>query len=71
MFLFLGIKADEGEHPFPHIQSKDQNQNRGWRKRPYNEIVGEGRGIKGSGGNKMARNGRIVPSDHHDENYDM
>jgi len=69
MFLFLGIKADEGEHPLPHIQSRDQN--RGWRKRPYDEIVGEGRGIKGSGGNKMARNGRIVPSDHHDENYGM
>ncbi|XP_034892385.1 protein EMSY-LIKE 3 isoform X1 [Populus alba] len=66
-----GESADEGEHPFPHIQSKDQNQNRGWRKQPCNEIAGEGRGIKGSGGNKMARNGRIVPSDHHDENYDM
>ncbi|KAJ7005211.1 hypothetical protein NC653_009887 [Populus alba x Populus x berolinensis] len=64
-------ESDEGEHPFPHIQSKDQNQNRGWRKQPCNEIAGEGRGIKGSGGNKMARNGRIVPSDHHDENYDM
>ncbi|KAJ7005180.1 hypothetical protein NC653_009865 [Populus alba x Populus x berolinensis] len=50
-------ESDEGEHPFPHIQSKDQNQNRGWRKQPCNEIAGEGRGIKGSGGNKMARNG--------------
>ncbi|KAL9349166.1 hypothetical protein Peur_056421 [Populus x canadensis] len=65
----LDGQSDEGEHPLPHIQSRDQN--RGWRKRPYDEIVGEGRGIKGSGGNKMARNGRIVPSDHHDENYDM
>ncbi|XP_011025237.1 PREDICTED: uncharacterized protein LOC105126157 isoform X4 [Populus euphratica] len=62
-------ESDEGEHPFPHIQSRDQK--REWRKQPYDEIVGEGRGIKGSGGNKMARNGRIVPSDHRGENYDM
>ena len=47
------------------------DQVRGWRKRSYDEIVGDGRGIKGSDGNKMARNGRIVSSDQHDENYDM
>ncbi|KAG5250063.1 protein EMSY [Salix suchowensis] len=27
--------------------------------------------IIGSDGNKMARNGRVVPSDHHDEDYDI
>ncbi|XP_011037909.1 PREDICTED: uncharacterized protein LOC105134965 isoform X2 [Populus euphratica] len=62
-------ESDEGEHPFPRVQSMDQD--RGWRKRSYDEIVGEGRGIEGSDGNKMARNGRIVSSDQHDENYDM
>ncbi|KDP25135.1 hypothetical protein JCGZ_22670 [Jatropha curcas] len=46
----------DGEHTFSHGRSMDQD--RGWRKRPYDEIGGEGRVIESSDGNKMARDGR-------------
>ncbi|XP_057988834.1 protein EMSY-LIKE 3 isoform X2 [Hevea brasiliensis] len=49
----------DGEHPSSHGQSMDQD--RGWRKRPYDDMGGEGRA---SDGNKMARGGRVGSGEH-------
>ncbi|XP_057994880.1 protein EMSY-LIKE 3 isoform X5 [Hevea brasiliensis] len=56
-----GESADGG-HPFSHGQSMDQD--RVWRKRPYDEMGGEGRV---SDGNKMARGGRVGSVEHQDD----
>lgn len=48
MYLF-GLKADGEHHRFSQGQSMDQE--RGWRKRQYDEI-GEGRMLEGSDANK-------------------
>ncbi|KAG8635764.1 protein EMSY-LIKE 3 isoform X3 [Manihot esculenta] len=60
-----GESAD-GEHPFSHGQSMDQD--RVWRKRPYDEMGGEGRV---SDSNKMARGGRVGSVEHQDDGDDI
>ncbi|KAJ8770872.1 hypothetical protein K2173_021787 [Erythroxylum novogranatense] len=59
-------ESDEGEQPFSHAQSMDQDQ---WRKRPYDEMVGVGRVVEGSDGNKLAREGRHGSHDRHEESH--
>ncbi|KMT08322.1 hypothetical protein BVRB_6g141460 [Beta vulgaris subsp. vulgaris] len=43
-------ESDGGEHPFSQGQSMDREQ--GWRKRQYDEMGGEGRGMEGLDGDK-------------------
>ncbi|KAJ4827166.1 hypothetical protein Tsubulata_025822 [Turnera subulata] len=57
----------DGEHP-SHGQSLEQE--RTWRKRPYDEMAGEGRLAEGSDGNRMAREGRGGQDDRRNEGDD-
>lgn len=50
-FFCFAIKADGGDQPFLHGQSKDQDQ--GWRKRRFEEMGG-GRADEASNGDKIA-----------------
>ncbi|GMH07573.1 hypothetical protein Nepgr_009413 [Nepenthes gracilis] len=50
-------ESDGAGHPFSQGQSMDQE--RGWRKRQYDEI-GEGGGIEGADGDKIARESRLA-----------
>lgn len=63
---FFGFKTDE--HTFSQRQSLDQE--RGWRKRQYDEMA-EGRAVDGSNGNKMTREGRIASDDQRFEGNDI
>ncbi|XP_065865611.1 protein EMSY-LIKE 3 isoform X2 [Euphorbia lathyris] len=58
----------DGEHPFSHGKSMDQE--RGWRRRGYDEMGGGDSSrllVEGSNGNKMGRESRVV---EHQENGD-
>uniref|UniRef100_A0A2P2LK23 Uncharacterized protein MANES_14G015400 n=1 Tax=Rhizophora mucronata TaxID=61149 RepID=A0A2P2LK23_RHIMU len=61
-------ESDQGERPFSHGQTMDPDR---WRKRPYDEMVGEGRVVEGADGNKMVRDGRIGSDDQQDEADDV
>ncbi|XP_024020279.1 protein EMSY-LIKE 3 isoform X1 [Morus notabilis] len=61
-------EADEGDHPFSQGQSMDHE--RGWRKRQFDEM-GEGRPVEGPNGDKMARDGRLVPDDQRYDGDDV
>lgn len=43
---------------------------RGWRKRQFDEM-GEGRPVEGPNGDKMARDGRLVPDDQRYDGDDV
>jgi hypothetical protein len=58
IFLMLAFKTDE--HTFSQRQPMDQE--RGWRKRQYDEMA-EGQAVDGSNGTKIARDGRIASDD--------
>ncbi|XP_021634424.1 protein EMSY-LIKE 3 isoform X4 [Manihot esculenta] len=60
-----GESADGG-HPFSHGQSMDQD--RVWRKRPYDEMGGDGRV---SDSKKMARGGRVGSVEHQDDGHEI
>lgn len=60
----------DGEHPFSQGQSMDQD--RGWRKRQYDEMGGGvNRVVEGSNGDKLAREGKNGSDDQHEEGDDM
>lgn len=63
---FFGFKTDE--HTFSQRQPIDQD--RGWRKRQYDEMA-EGRAVDGANGNKMTREGRIASDDQRFEGDDI
>ncbi|XP_021634423.1 protein EMSY-LIKE 3 isoform X3 [Manihot esculenta] len=56
----------DGGHPFSHGQSMDQD--RVWRKRPYDEMGGDGRV---SDSKKMARGGRVGSVEHQDDGHEI
>ncbi|PQQ20972.1 hypothetical protein Pyn_17079 [Prunus yedoensis var. nudiflora] len=60
--------GESDEHTFSQRQPIDQE--RGWRKRQYDEMA-EGRAVDGANGNKMTREGRIVSDDQRFEGDDI
>ncbi|KAI5321198.1 hypothetical protein L3X38_030269 [Prunus dulcis] len=60
--------GESDEHTFSQRQPIDQD--RGWRKRQYDEMA-EGRAVDGANGNKMTREGRIASDDQRFEGDDI